>query len=99
LLPGAYANNLSARRARKQEERPMRKTAYLTALAIAGALSFAVAGTAEAAPSSSSLSLPDLQTLSGSNVEPAHCRRYRHCHRRCWRRGWRFHCRRYCHRC
>jgi hypothetical protein len=77
----------------------MRKTAYLTALAIAGALSFAIAGTAEAAPSSNSLSLPDLQRLSTPNVEPADCRRYRHCHRRCTRYGWRFRCRRYCHRC
>lgn len=50
--------------------------------------------------------LPQLPAMdSSSQVEPAHWRRYRHCHRRvekrCW--GWRNrHCRRvvrtYCHR-
>jgi len=64
----------------------------LTCLGGAALLTFAVAYSADAAPGPAS-TLPELQSFAGSTVTPAHCRRYRHCHRRGWRRH------RRCHRC
>jgi hypothetical protein len=73
-----------------------RPIAYLSALAVAGLLAFAMAGSAEATPAAGAL--PNM-SLPGSDVTPTHCRRYYHCHRRCWRGRWGWRCRRWCHRC
>jgi len=77
----------------------MRKNFGFISLMVGGFLALAAfANQANASPLEGMLS-PGLQSYVGSNVEPVHCRRYRHCHRRCWsgRYGW--HCRRFCHRC
>jgi hypothetical protein len=56
-------------------------------------------GSAQAVPLGDMTPLPNLTPLSEQQAEPAHCRRYRHCHRVC--RGWRWKRRCYtrCHRC
>jgi hypothetical protein len=81
----------------------MRMRYALTLAAMSMAMS---AGLLVGSPQAAGPVLPQLPALEGANqVEPAHWRRYRHCHRRvekrCW--GWRNrHCRRvvtnYCHR-
>ena len=73
--------------------------AYLGAVAIAGCLTFAAAGTTQASPALGTAALPQMQSLPESDVTPVHCRRYRHCHTRCWRHRGHRHCRRSCHRC
>jgi hypothetical protein len=67
------------------------------ALAGAAAAVFMAVGLAQAGPTSTPL--PALQSIPSSNVAPAHCTFFYHCHRRCWwHRGHR-HCRKWCHIC
>jgi len=71
----------------------------LGALAVAGGLAFVMMGGAEASSAASAATLPNL-SVPNSDVTPAHCRRYYHCHRECKRRWYgRKKCREYCHRC
>ncbi len=73
----------------------------LAGLALASAL-WALGGSAQANPAANMTPLPNLAPLSTQEVEPIHCRRYRHCHSHCVRRGMFGKCRRWvqrCHRC
>ena len=74
-----------------------RGISYLSGLVVAGGLAFAMTGMAQAAPAAGTATLPNMSLPS--DVTPAHCRRYRHCHRRCYRSRYGYRCRRSCHRC
>jgi hypothetical protein len=77
----------------------MRKLTCFGCLVIAAGLGLTIASTASAAPASTALALPGLQSLGRLDVQPVHCRFRRHCHRYCWRAQGQRRCRTYCHRC
>ena len=74
-----------------------RGLSYVSGLVIAGGLAFAMTSMAQAAPAAGTAILPNMSLPN--DVSPAHCRRYRHCHRRCYRSRYGYRCRRSCHRC
>ncbi len=69
----------------------------LAGLALATAM-MAFGGSAQAAPLGNMTPLPNLAPLS-EQAEPAHCRRYRHCHSVCHGWRWKRRCHTRCHRC
>jgi hypothetical protein len=78
----------------------MRSTRKIfAAMAFATAM-MAFGGSSQAAPLGDMTPLPNLAPLSAQDqAQPAHCRRYRHCHTRCHRWKWKRRCYRSCHRC
>jgi hypothetical protein len=73
---------------------------FLTVLALAVGVVFAIAHKTDAAPAQSLL--PALQSVDGSAQTQIDCRRYRHCHFYCRWRDDRGRCRaryRFCHTC
>jgi hypothetical protein len=82
-----------------REETVKRALLYVGALAVVGGLAFAMLGPAQASSAVGAATLPNM-SLPNSDLTPAHCRRYYHCHRECKRRWYgRKKCREVCHRC
>jgi hypothetical protein len=71
----------------------------LSLLAVAGGLGIAASVGAAVSSGAEAATLPNL-SIPSTDVTPAHCRSFYHCHEVCKRRWYgRKKCREYCHRC
>jgi hypothetical protein len=71
----------------------------LSLLAVAGGLGIAAFVGAGVSSGAGAATLPNI-SLPSTDVTPAHCRNFYHCHEVCKRRWYgRKKCREYCHRC